>query len=260
MAYAPDRPRDPPAYDAPPTTYPPPAPPTPYAAPRYEPPPHGPERPFGQDFREGVTREVTAGPYRFGLREGVLGTLGIFAILGVVLGVLGFAAAFALDNAAIELNDADGANTADDVAASAALLPAILVSLLPFMAAPVLAIGCGAWAGHASRDGTLGAVAGGIGGLLGPILTLLLTGVGFALGAGAANLDLSQVGNIPGFGLAPGWGNTIPYLFTGAGLLWLMANTIGGALTGGLLGSILDRHGAARETRRERDARRTLRY
>lgn len=202
--------------------------------------------------------EVTAGPFRFGLREGVLGILALFAILGLVLGVLGFAAAFALDRAAEQA--ADGGTTAEDVAAGAAALPAILVSLLPFLAAPVLALGCGAWAGHASRDARMGAIAGAVGGFLGPILTLLITGIGFALGAGAASLNLADVEMPGGFGLAPGWGSTIPYLFTGAGLLWLLSNALSGGLSGGVVGALLDRRAWERAERRRSYSRRATRY
>ncbi|HUR68290.1 MAG TPA: hypothetical protein VM370_03520 [Candidatus Thermoplasmatota archaeon] len=207
-----------------------------------------------------MTREVTAGPFRFGLREGVMGTIGIFAILGLVLGVLGFAAAFALDNAAEAARDGNnnGGLDGNDIAAGAAALPSILVGLLPFMAAPVLALGLGSWAGHASRDAGLGASAGAIGGFVGPIVMLLLAGVGFALGAGAANLDLSGV-TLP-YGVAPGWGNTIPYLFTGAGLLWLLANTLAGGLSGGLVGGLLQRRWGADRTSRRDHTRRTTRY
>lgn len=204
--------------------------------------------------------EVTAGPFRFGLREGLLGILALFAILGLVLGVLGFAAAFALDRAAEEATDADGGTTADDAAAGAAALPAILVSLLPFLAAPVLALGCGAWAGHASRNGRIGAIAGAAGGFLGPILTLLITGIGFALGAGAANLNMADIDVPGGFGLAPGWGTTIPYLFTGAGLLWLLANALSGGLSGGVVGALLDRRWTERVERRRAYSRRATRY
>lgn len=265
MAYPPDRVPDPHTYEPANPSGPtqPPYTAAPYAGDPSA-PPHGAywrETRAHDDrelrVRDEVTREVTAGPFRFGVREGVLGTLGIFTILGLVLALVAFPAAFALQDAVAELNDADGGNTADDVAAASGLLPALLVSLLPFMAAPVLAIGCGAWAGHASRDGRIGAIAGGIGGFGGPILTLLLVGIGFALGAGAANLDLSEVRVIQGWSIAPGWGNTIPYLFSGAGLLWLVANTIAGALTGGLLGSLLGGRWAANAYRRQRYARST---
>lgn len=210
-----------------------------------------------------ITREVTAGPFRFGFRDGLLGIVGIFAALGIVLGILGFAAAFALDNAAAELNDGDGGNTADDAAARASLLPAVLVSMLPFMAAPVLAVGVGAWAGHASRNASIGAITGGVGSFVGPIAMLLLTGVGFALGAGAAGLDLSNISIVDGWGLAPGWASTIPYLFTGAGLLWLFANALGGALTGGIVGGIIEHRWFTRERHYDRErryARRVTRY
>lgn len=200
-----------------------------------------------------VTREVTAGPFRFGLRDGILGTIGLFTILGVVLGILGFAAAFALDEAR------DDAAANNDAEAAATALPAFLVSVLPFMAAPVLALGLGSWAGHASRDAGIGAMAGAIGSFVGPILMLLLTGVGFALGAGAANLDLSSLPS-PVVGVGPGWGTTIPYLFTGGGLLWLLANTLAGGLSGGLLGGILSGRWMTRRLDRRRYARRSLRY
>lgn len=203
---------------------------------------------------------VTAGPFRFSLREGILGILALFAILGLVLGVLGFAAAFALDRAA-EAVDGGGATTDDENALlGAAALPALLVSVLPFLAAPVLALGCGAWAGHASRSSRIGALAGAIGGFLGPILTILITGMGFALGAGAANLNLGNVAAPGGFGIAPGWGNTVPYLFTGAGLLWILANTLAGGLSGGVVGALLDRRPSARSERRRVGEHRSLRY
>ena len=203
---------------------------------------------------------VTAGPFQFGLREAILGILALFAILGLVLGVLGFAAAFALDNAADAANNG-GTTNEEQAALGAAALPAILVSLLPFLAAPVLALGCGAWAGHASRSGRIGSLAGAIGGFAGPILTLLITGIGFALGAGAANLNLDDVQVPGGFGIAPGWANTIPYLFTGAGLLWLLANALSGGLSGGVVGSLLDRRFSDRAAHRRRaHERRTMRY
>lgn len=261
MAYTPDRAPEPRGYDPlPPPTYPPTVPA--YNELHRE---RRLDREPAREFREEVSREVTAGPYRFGVREGVLGILGIFTVLGIVLGILGFAAAFALDNAAVELNDGDGGNTADDAAARASLLPAVLVSLLPFMAAPVLAIGCGAWAGHASRNASMGAIAGGFGAFVGPIVMLLITGVGFALGAGATNLNLAAldfVTGVNGWGIAPGWASTIPYLFTGAGLLWLVANTIGGALTGGVVGGILDHRWTARgrDERYRRSTRPPTRY
>lgn len=199
---------------------------------------------YGARERE-VTREVTAGPYRFGLRDALLGIIGLFAVLGIVLGVLGFAAAFALDEAR------DQAAVDNDAEAATAALPAFLVSVLPFLAAPVLALGLGSWAGHASRRAGLGSIAGAIGSFLGPILMLLIMGIGFALGAGAANLDLSAIG-APPFGLAPGWGSTIPYLFTGAGLLWLIANTLAGGLAGGIVGGILEHRWFTRTYMRER--------
>lgn len=201
---------------------------------------------------------VTAGPFRFGLREGILGILAIFAVLGLVLGMLGFAAAFALDRAAEAANDGGNANDAALLGAGA--IPVLLVSLLPFLAAPVLALGCGAWAGHASRDGRIGAMAGAAGGFLGPILMLLIVGIGFALGAGAASLNLDNVALPGGYGLAPGWANTIPYLFTGAGLLWLVANTLAAGLTGGIVGSLLDGRWSPRADRRRTATRRVSRY
>lgn len=207
-----------------------------------------------EDARE---TEVTAGPFRFGLREGLLGILALFAILGVVLGVLGFAAAFALDRAT---EATDGGTAIEDAAAGAAALPAILVGLLPFLAAPVLALGCGAWAGHASRNARIGWVSGAIGGFLGPILTLLILGIGFALGAGAANLNIADIDMPGGLGLAPGWGTTIPYLFTGAGLLWLVANALSGGLSGGVVGGLLDRRWSERVERRRAYSRRATRY
>lgn len=270
MAYPPDRPPHTGAYDpVAPTDYPSTAatqyttPPPATTAGRFGPtePPYRRGRDIrdaGHEVREDLTREVTAGPFRFGLKEGVLGILGIFAALGIVLGILGFAAAFALDNAADRLDD--GTLDNDPPGAAAELLPAILVAMLPFMAAPVLAIGAGAWAGHSSRDATIGSVAGGIGAFLGPILMLLLTGVGFALGAGAAGLDLSNVRVLDGWGIAPGWANTIPYLFTGAGLLWLLACMLGAALTGGVVGALLNRRWADRVDYRRRYSRRSMRY
>ena len=195
-----------------------------------------------------------------GVKRTTLGIIGLFAVLGLVLAILGFAAAFGLDQAADRATTGTGADAQDAVVAGAATLPALLVSLLPFLAAPVLALGCGAWAGHASRSAGVGLAAGAIGGLLGPIVTILLTGIGFALGAGAANLNLADVQVPGGFGLAPGWGSTIPYLFTGAGLLWLLANTLSGALSGGLVGSLLEGRWGRRAERRERvTTRRTAR-
>ena len=208
-----------------------------------------------QSREHAMEREVTAGSFRFGLREAILGILGLFAVLGLVLGVLGFASAFALD----EVTNNNGANNAE---AAAAALPAFLVSVLPFLAAPVLAIGLGSWAGHAARQAGIGSIAGAIGCFLGPILMLLIMGVGFALGAGAANLDLSNVAAPGGVGIAPGWASTIPYLFTGAGLLWLVATTLAGALSGGLVGGLLERRWGAvsRERRHDRRDRRVTRY
>lgn len=240
----------------------------------YTPDPHVGQTAYGYEHRdvtgvrgayddraEGPRPEnvVTAGPFRFGLKEGILGIVALFAVLGLVLGILGFAAAFALDDLG---NVADDGLTAEEAALlGTAALPAILVSLLPFMAAPVLALGCGAWAGHAAREARIGALAGAAGGFLGPIVMLLITGIGFALGAGAANLNLDAV--VVPYGISPGWANTIPYLFTGAGLLWLVANTVAGGLSGGVVGALLDRHwGASRTDARRRRAyeRRTLRY
>jgi len=195
---------------------------------------------------------VTAGPYRFSLREGILGILAIFAILGLVLGVLGFAAAFALDRVADP--------NAESALAGPGGISILLVALLPFLAAPVLALGCGAWAGHASRSATIGGLAGAVGGLVGPILTLLLTGTGFALGAGAASLDLGNVIAPGGLGIAPGWNATFPFLFTGAGLLWLLGNTLAGGLTGGVVGALLDGRWAPRADRRRVERRRVARY
>lgn len=238
-------------------------------APPYDPPYADPYRPLPEYDRalhgayEGrheaaerpdIPREVTAGPYRFGMREGILGSIGVFAILGVVLGVLGFAAAFALRDMIPLLTDA---NPNNDFLIGANAIPALLVGLLPFMAAPVLALGLGAWTGHASREAGIGASAGAIGGFLGPIMMLLITGIGFALGAGAASLDLSNVRVV--WGIAPGWGTTIPYLFTGAGLLWLVANTLAGGLSGGLVGGLLEHRWSASSRRRAVTTRRTTR-
>lgn len=205
------------------------------------------------DDRENeLTREVTAGSYRFGLRDALLGIVGIFTVLGIVLGVLGFAAAFALDRA-----DDPGLT---DVQRAANALPAFLVSVLPFLAAPVLALGLGAWAGHASRNSGIGSIAGAIGCFVGPLVMLLVMGVGFALGAGAASLNLAAV-EAPAFGISPGWGSTIPYVFTGVGLLWLLGNTLAGGLSGGLIGGILDGRWSTRHrVERRRYARRTTRY
>lgn len=204
-----------------------------------------------------ITRDVEAGPFRFGLREGLIGTIGMFAILGLVLGILGFAAAFALDGALDATRDGNPAN--DDAEAAAAALPAFLVTVLPFLAAPVLALGLGSWAGHASRRAGIGSIAGAIGCFVGPIVMLLIMGVGFALGAGAANLDLSNA-NIPGgVGVSPGWAGTMPYLFTGAGLLWLLATTLSGAFAGGLVGGLLERRWFSRTRTYERERRATRR-
>lgn len=222
---------------------------------------YAPQAPPGGDPSYPTTRTAAVDDrprWRIGLREAVVGILGLFVILGIVLAILGFAAAIGLDQAADEAADNDGAD-ADDVVAGFAALPAVLVSLLPFLAAPVLALGCGAWAGHATRSARLGAIAGGIGGFLGPLLTLLLTGMGFALGAGAAGLDLGDV-NLPGIGVSPAWADTLPYAFSGAGLLWMLANALSGALSGGLVGALLDRWVDRRaEMRRVRTARRTTR-
>lgn len=185
------------------------------------------------------TNALDDGHGPIGLREGTLGAVGLFAIFGLALGLLAFGAAFGLDRAAEEAQQNDG--TADDPSAIAAGLPAVLVSLLPLLAAIPLALGAGSWAGHGSRSGRVGAIAGAVGGFVGPILALLLTGIGFALGAGATGLNLEGV-QMPGnLGFSPTWNDTLPYLFSGAGLLYLLSTTLAGALSGGLIGGLMDR-------------------
>lgn len=175
-------------------------------------------------------------PRHVGLRETITGSLGLFAILGLALSILAFASAFAL---ADQANEAQGGGDEGAAAeAAAAALPVLVIGLLPLLASPLLALACGAWSGHASRSARTGAIAGAIAGLAGPVILLLIVGIGFALGAGAANLDLSAV-NLGG-GLSPGWGSTMPAIFSGSGLLYLLSSALAGALAGGLVGSVLE--------------------
>lgn len=227
-------PHDPPGYA--PATGPTYAP----AAPAYgvAPPPHAPPAaPY-------AARVPDREPGLAGLKETTLGSLGLFAILGLALSILAFVAAFAL------AEQAEGGLT--EAEAVAATIPVVVVGLLPLLAAPLLALAGGSWSGHVTRDARTGALAGAIAGFVGPILMMLVVGIGFALGAGAANLDLSGVRVA---GLAPGWGTTMPAIFSGSGLLYLLACALAGTLGGGLVGGVLE----GRWTRRADPARRTRR-
>lgn len=175
---------------------------------------------------------------RRGMREALLGILGLFAILGLVLGILAFASAFALDRAAEQASDGTRDN---DALAGLNVIPTLVVSLLPFVAIPILALGIGSWAGHYTRNARDGGIAGAIGNFLGPILALLIMGLGFALGAGTSGLDADNV-NMPfGLGYTPGWADVVPWLFGGIGLLWLLVNALSGGLSGGLIGGLMER-------------------
>lgn len=178
----------------------------------------------------------------------ILGGVGFFAILGLALAIMGFAAAFAVGEAA---DDGAVENAADAIAG----VPALLVALLPFMAAPVLALGAGAWAGHATRDWRAGGIAGALAGLLGPIVMLILVGIGFALGAGAATLNLEAVRMPFDIGFTPGWGDTLPFLASGGGLLWLLSTLLAGGLTGAMTGMLVERYTTSRADRNVRARR-----
>lgn len=184
-------------------------------------------------------------PRRIGVREALLGVLGLFAILGLVLGVLGFAAAFAADRAVELAVDNEGNGIRDDVELGLAAVPILIVALVPLLAAPVLALGCGSWAGHASRDARVGAIGGSVGSLVGAVAMVLLAGAGFALGAGAAGLNLADFPMPGGLDFSPAWESTLGYVFSAGGLLWLLANALSGGLSGGLLGSLADRWSGA---------------
>lgn len=180
------------------------------------------------------------------LKEAVLGNLGLWTALGLSLLILGFAAGIALD-------------TADDGGAPSnalAGIPALLVALLPFVAAPVLALGTGAWSGHATRSPRLGAVGGALGGLLGPIILVLLAGLGLAFGAGAAGVDLDAARMPYNLGNVGDWRDALGYLVSGAGILVLLASVVSGAVAGWVVGAMLEGRWARWRTHGDRpDAR-----
>jgi len=153
--------------------------------------------------------------------HGSLAVMGLYAALGVGAALLAFAAGRALDG--INFNDPLAADLAG---------ASLLVGLLPLVAAPILAAVGGWLAGRASRDAGDGAIAGVLGTLVGLLALLLLVGVGYALGAASANVDLARVPWPTGFYLRPGWDNTLRWLGTGAGVLYLVANLVTGALAG----------------------------
>lgn len=164
------------------------------------------------------------------LKDAVLGNLGMWLALGLSLLVLGFAAGVALD----PVDPGDPPHTA------LYGVPALLVALLPFLASPVLALGTGAWSGHATRSGRLGAIAGATGGLIGPIILVLFAAIGLSLGAGAADVNLDAAQMPYGLGAVGDWNDALAYLLTGAGLLVLLASAVSGATAGGIVGSLLD--------------------
>lgn len=181
------------------------------------------------------------------LREAALGNLGLWVALGAALLVLGFAAGIALD----QVPDGQNDGTPNDVVDALPGIPVLLVALLPFVAAPVLAMGTGAWSGHATRNGRIGAITGALGGLVGPIVLVLLAALGLSFGAGAAGVDLDLALMPYGLGSVAAWRGALPYLLTGTGLLVLLASLVSGALAGGIVGSLLD--GRTRAWGRPRD-------
>lgn len=166
------------------------------------------------------------------------GVVGMFAILGLGLGILAFAAAFGV-------GDVTPATDAEDLQPDEAAsgLTALLVGTLPVLAAPILALGTGAWAGHASRNSVQGLVGGGFGGVVGAIVLLAIVGIGFALGAAAAGVDAARFD----FAVSPALADTFRNLLSLAGLLYLLSVFVIGGLAGALIGAIMPRRTAVPE-------------
>lgn len=157
-----------------------------------------------------------------------LGVLGLFVALGVAVAILAFSAAYALK----------GVNLADPTQAGPALSGATLVALLPLVAGPVLATMGGFWAGTRTRDGGQGALGGGVGALLGVLALAILSAIGFAIGANAANVNLANVVWPTGLYLRPGWTTSLGYFGTSAGLLYLVACVLAAGIAGAIAGSL----------------------
>jgi hypothetical protein len=157
----------------------------------------------------------------------MLGVLGIFVALGVAAGLLAFSAVNSLKN--VNLNDPDN---------SPLLAAAGLVALLPLVAGPILATLGGLWSGTRTRHGGEGALAGALGALVGVIVLGMLTALGYAMGANAANLDLARVAWPNGFYLRPGWNSSLGYLGTSAGVLYTLACALAAAIAGAVAGSL----------------------
>jgi hypothetical protein len=114
----------------------------------------------------------------------------------------------------------------------------LLVGVLPLVAGPILAAIGGLWAGTRTRDGGEGALGGALGTLVGILTLALLTALGFALGANAANLNLANVAWPSGLYLRPGWTTTLGYFGTSAGVLYLVASLLASGIAGAIAGSL----------------------
>lgn len=160
------------------------------------------------------------------------GVIGIFAALGLGLALLAFVSAYALPQE----------TDANDAASAAGAIGSVLTGVLPFVAVPLVALLAGVWAGQATRSGGQGALAGALGTLIGTVLLFVLVGIGFALGAAAAGIDMADLnaaGDNVNVGVPAGLTNTLQYLATVAGLTYLIANILTSALAAAIIGALL---------------------
>ncbi|MEA3198626.1 MAG: hypothetical protein QOE90_54 [Thermoplasmata archaeon] len=159
-----------------------------------------------------------------------LGVFGLFVALGVAVAILAYSAAFALKS--VNLNDP----------AQAALVGAAgLVALLPLVGAPLLATLGGFWAGTRTRNAGEGALGGALGTLFGLFALAILTAIGYAIGANAAGVDLARVNWPVGLYWRPGWGSTVGYFGTSAGILFLVACVLASAIAAAVAGALYAR-------------------
>lgn len=160
-----------------------------------------------------------------------LGAVGIYLSLGVGLAILAFSAA-----AFIDQTPADDAESAAGGALSSA------IALMPFVAAPILAVVAGVWAGLSTGSGARGALAGAVGSVVGVIVMMVLVAVGLGLGAAVGgagdanvNVDEGTEANVNDLRATLGTFATVN------GLAFLLAHAIIGGIAGAILGAIMPR-------------------
>lgn len=171
------------------------------------------------------------------------GALGLFVSLGVGIALLAFVAAWGLQG----LTQVEGA----------ALVPIFVVATVPLIAAPILSVLAGSWAGTRVKQGGQGALAGAGGAFIGTILMFVIVALGSYLGILAAGVDLAALTFPEGMAVSPQATEMIGFLASAAGIMYLIANAVVGAVAGSIAGA-LARHDRV-DTRRGGATRRPTR-